>query len=736
MPSPESISQLPQVQQGPDRPNQLRPELLHTAGLNSFQREDSSARVNMFSSSHISQALVVAGATPRRTLTGVERKFGRTTFKIKMPCNATILKTFEKYPKSYGYNSFTSSPVMYVIYEENETREIGILELPRHHCLHQHFGFKYKYNTAALSKIHVGATIKAGTVLADSPSITHNGDYCYGVDTQVALMSIPGVIEDGVVVSESYLKKLQSKGFETMVESWGKEWFPLNLYGDDTTYKAFPDIDDTIREDGLLMVLRRYDEMLAPVEMTPAALRQPDYVYDRPIYATPGAKIVDITIKHDNRLNPPPTPVGMEAQTERYYNAQQNTYKEIIRFYQELKRKRPEGIRISREFSNFLVEAILDTEESGKDKSIRMYRRIPLDDWRVEITYEYDINPTETFKLTGCHGDKGVICAVWKDEDMPVDAEGNRAEVIMDGDSTIKRMNLGRLSEQYINATSRHVTNQVRKWMSDTLLDNTMSSWEYLLSYYKAVSPRMYEMLTSTSYKGTPHTHVADVIRDGVYLFLPTDNPVEAPQIIRDLKDKFPIHIGPVTYRGRSGRMVTTKNPVLIGGMYIMLLEKTGSDWSAVSSAKLQHFGLPSRLTNRDKHTAPGRNHPVRLLGEDEVRLFSATVGSDVAAEILEMSNNPTLHKHAMANILRADQPTNIENIVDRNVVPHGNARPLVFVRHMLESAGMAFEYTSALDMTPDIFIDESPENEDSEIIEDSEQTRDEEEEDEASDND
>ena len=709
----------PQAFPYPRRPNELRPELLHTAALNPFQREDSSARVNMFSSSHISQALVVSGATPRRTLTGIERKFGRTTFKIRMPCNATILKIFEKYPVSVGYNSIKSTPSTYVIYEDNETREVGILELPRHHCLHQHFGFKYKYTQAA-NRLYVGATIKAGTVIADSPSVTPNGDYCYGVHTEVAFLTIPGVIEDGVVVSESYLKKLQSMGFETMVESWGKEWYPLNLYGDDTTYKAFPDIGDTIREDGLLMVLRRYDDILAPVEMSPKALRVPDYVYDRPIYAVPGAKVVDITVKHDNRLNPPPTPVGMEEQTKRYYDTHQNTYRDIIRFYHELKRKRPEGVKLTRELSNFLVEAILDTEDSGKDKSIRMYRRIPLDDWRVEITLEYEINPTETFKVTTAHGGKGVICAVWKDEDMPVDQQGNRAELIMSGHSVLNRMNLGTTSEQYINATSREVAKTVAEMVAqDPTKTGIMRAYDYCQSYYQTVSPRMEAFFQSPSYKEPPEVHINDVLADGIHLFTPSDNPAEPLEITHDLHTKFPIPIGPVTYRGRSGNLVTTKENVLIGGLYIMLLEKTGTDWSAVSSAKLQHFGLPSRLTNRDKHTAPGRNHPVRLLGEDEVRLFSATVGADIAAEFLEQSNNPTLHKHIMANILRADQPTNIANIVDRNVIPHGNSRPLVFVRHMLESAGMAFEYKSALEMDPTVYFQDDSGDDSEEIVDD-----------------
>lgn len=274
---------------------------------------------------------------------------------------------------------------------------------------------------------------------------------------------------------------------------------------------------------------------------------------------------------------------------------------------------------------------------------------------------------------------------------MPVDAEGNRAELIMDGESTIRRTNLGRLYEQYINATSRTVTNYVRHMMAADP-GSVNPCFEYLKGYYAICTPPMYDLLTSPSYQGTPKYHVDSVVQEGVYLNLPTDNPAVYPDVIRQLRVKYPTHIGPVTYRGRSGRIVTTKDPILIGSLYIMLLEKTGVDWSAVDSAKLNCFGIPARLTNRDKHSAPGRQMPVRLTGEDEVRLFAATIGGDATAEIMEMSNNPTTHKHIVTNILHAKQPTNIKSVVDRKVVPRGNSRPLIFIRHMLQSCGAIFK--------------------------------------------
>jgi hypothetical protein len=688
----------------PVQPNELRPELLSTAGLNPWPGHDSSSRVQMFASSHISQALQIAGCTPRRTLTGVEREFGKFTFKVEMPCNATILKVIEKFPATIGRNSIKSNPLTIVVYEDVETKEVGILQLVRHNCYHQHFGFKYKYKPSAMSKIYVGANIAKGTVIADSPSVTDDGDYCYGVDTQVAFMSVPGVIEDGVIVSRSYIQKLKSKGFESRVASWGKKWYPLNLYGTDEEYRPFPEIGEKIRDDGLLFALRQYDDLLAPVEMTPAALREPDYTFDRLTYAVPGSTVTDITIRHDNRNSPPPTPFGMEGQTERYLHAQSVFYDELVKVYNSLKRDRKEVPRITPEFQRYLFEALMDRPDQGKDKSIRMYQRVELDHWRVEVNFEYDVVPGIGFKLTDCHGGKGVICDVWDDADMPRDMMGNVAEIIMDAISTIKRMNLGRLYEQYINATSWYVSRRVREIMQTETKETIQQAWDYLIGYYRICSPRMYEMLTGPSYLSTQRYHVERVVAAGVYLYIPTDNPADSTEIIRQLLQFYPVPIGPIQYRGRSGNMRTTKENIIIGSLYIMLLEKTGVDWSGVSSAKLQHFGIPARLTNRDKNSSPGRNQPVRLLGEDEVRLFSATVGPDTTAELLEMSNNPVTHKHIVTNILHAEHPTNIENIVDRTVVPRGNSRPLVFIRHMLQCGGMEFVYKPAMDMPASIY--------------------------------
>lgn len=409
----------------PWRPNELRPEFLSINSLNPWPGHDSSSRGTMFSSSHIGQSLQIADCTPRRCQTGTEREFGRFTFKIKAPCDMVIIKVIPKYQQTLGMGGVKENPSSVIIYENIETKEVGIIDLVRFSTAidnrHQHFGFRYKF-TAAEQHLYPGSRIPKGTVLADSPAIDENGNYCYGLETNTAFMSVPGIIEDGIVVSESYLKRITSKGFEKRQVSWGKQYYPLNLYGDNEHYKPFPDIGDRIRDDGLLFALRPYDDLLAPVEMHPTALQEPDYIFDKLIYGEPGAKVVDVTVHHDDTQRTEPTPVGIEEQAERYKDSLTKFYDAVLDVHGDLLLKRGKSLNITPDFHRLVVEGISDRghkenpylhkirrhNASAKRKVQKMYRRAPLDDWRVEVAFEYDVVPTIGFKLTDCHGGKGV----------------------------------------------------------------------------------------------------------------------------------------------------------------------------------------------------------------------------------------------------------------------------------------------------------------------------------------
>lgn len=693
----------------PTIPNQLRSDLLNVLSLNPWMGHDSSSRLQMVSS-HISQRLLISGATERRCQTGMEAEFAKYTFSVKMPCDGRIIKVIHRYNKTIGKDSIAMNPQTVVIYENETTHEIGIINLPLYCSYHQYFGFEYK-TKPAINKLVTGQFIAKDTIFMDSPAVTDDGGYKYGIELNMAFMSHPSVSEDGIMISSDVLPKLRFKTYENRVVEWGSKRFPLNIYGDAENFKPFPEIGEYIRDDGVLMILRNFDKDLSPVEQSIYDLMEPDYIFDKAMYVSgPGGKIVDIKVHHEDSVQSP-TPMGMEVEIDKYDKARKVFYHEIITEYKRLKKARGDALVLTPEFSRLIVEGLTATDTGDNQRINKLYRHTPIDDYRVEFVIEYEVEPTIGYKLTGLHGDKGVICYIEKPENMPIDQDGNRADIVMDANSTVSRMNIGRMYEHYINAASRDTTKKIIAMITDDLNDKRIYSklvnifdsdknrffhiYNYLMGYYSICSPKMYKFFSSEIDEQGMFDHLYSIVKDGIYLYLPTDNEPESSDIVKQLEKHYKPTYGPVTYTGVSGNRVTTKAPIRISSTYIMLLEKIGDDWAAVSSGKLQHFGILSQLTKSDKYSQPTRNQAVRAIGETEARIFISYCGQKLVTEIMDRNNNPLTHKHIVWNILDNKYPTNIGYIVDRKNVKLGGSKPLQLVNHITETGGFRFSYNN-----------------------------------------
>lgn len=403
-----AVSGIPQVQvilgENPKWvENQLRLELMGLGAINPWCGNDSSPRIQMLLS-HVGQSLVVKGTNLRRCLTGIEFELAKCTLSRKLPTNSRIIDVIEKYPRMVGMDN-RENPLTVVIYEDFDSREIGHLELPKFNCLHQHYGFPY-VATPLLDKVAKENYVPGNQPILDTPAVDKNGIYCMGVDLETAFMSIPPVIEDGIVISKSAVKKFTAKGYENRIMSWGKKRYPISLYGDPNRpedYRPYPEIGDHIRPDGLLFATRTYDDLLAPVEMDEVGVRTPDYIYDKTVYAVPNARVVDVTVSHDTVANVPPTPVGMEVETQRHFKAANNFYAKIITRYNQLKAERKDRLNLSPAFHRLIVMALGDAVDP-KRRVIKTYRNVPIDDWWVKVDFDYDVIPTVGYKFTGLHG--------------------------------------------------------------------------------------------------------------------------------------------------------------------------------------------------------------------------------------------------------------------------------------------------------------------------------------------
>lgn len=287
---------------------------------------------------------------------------------------------------------------------------------------------------------------------------------------------------------------------------------------------------------------------------------------------------------------------------------------------------------------------------------------------------------------------------------MPVDENGNRCDLVIYGGSTMKRNNVGKAYEQFLNAASRDLVQRFRKEIglepltdhSEAAVRSALSASgkadnqaQRLMGYYAITSPRMVDMLSDD-----PVSHLIEVLKNGIYLYFPPDNPVDGLDMTRQVKEsEYCPHFGPVTYVSQVGDLVTTKARVLIGKLYFILLEKTTQEWSSVASVKLQYLGIPGRLNNNDKHGTPGREQSVRALGEAEVRGWLGAVDPEAVVELLDQSNNPIAHRATVRSILTDKKPTNIARTIDRKEIPFGGSRPVMLVNNFMSCLGVKFTH-------------------------------------------
>ena len=274
--------------------------------------------------------------------------------------------------------------------------------------------------------------------------------------------------------------------------------------------------------------------------------------------------------------------------------------------------------------------------------------------------------------------------------EMLCDADGNYADIEMDADSVIKRMNLAKLYEQYVNASGAATTKRIIEMTPNNSPEEIALAWEYLLGFYKIVSPRMYALIGEQ--KIDPVKHIHSVKQDGIYLWVPTDNPVNNPDMIRLLTQHYPACYGPCTYVGQTGETIVTQNPILIGEVHFILLDKVANSFSAVSSAKLQHYGLPAKPNKRNKFSDPIRTSPTRTAGESEVRLFVDIAGGHATADLLDRSTNSLVHQQIVKGILESPKPTAVTDYVCRDKYPIGNSTIQNLTKHILQCAGVQFE--------------------------------------------
>lgn len=293
-----------------------------------------------------------------------------------------------------------------------------------------------------------------------------------------------------------------------------------------------------------------------------------------------------------------------------------------------------------------------------------------------------------------------MVVEIREDHEMPIDPiTGTFVDMCMDPTSIPGRMNIGNLYEQYFCTMSRHTKKMViDKFNSYGTNFNTLDDMR--INELFSIVTGLTEILDTEQHQGYMSTSLdekrfilKEVMDKELYLYYKVTSKKRPYQVVGEVAGT--IYEPKMTniIWSKDGRTFVTKNQMMVGPQYVILLAKTPESFLSCASAKTNHYGFPIGVGSKQRVNLPFRNSPVRILSETETRLYTSYVGRRGIIELKDRANSIKTHEAIYNCILNAPVPTNIDNVVDRSIVPYGGDAAIEFVENIMNAAGININY-------------------------------------------
>lgn len=667
----------------------MRPEFMGlTSTLNPFPGRLAAARNNMFAN-NCSQYLLFDNGEHPLVYTGFESMISDYCHNsAEIEEDIMVIDVIPKYQDTIGMGQISKSSEIFVVYKGLETDQIGYFSIRKYTKCSQGFGYK-NVPTDHYYSLAPSAVLSKGTRLYSSVANT-DGEYKYGINANVAYITDVGTTQDPFVVSDEFAKKIVPAGVDTIVIDIEPDKYGINTYGDSEEVKILPDIGERVRADGVLCAFRRTSDAAIMNDLSKDRLTEIN-MHDEITVTKAGATVVDIDIF-----------MGSKSKISSTYSAQLYKYNSMkTRFYQRIYDIYMDHINsnstssISHKFNTLVTEAISMLVANGKNiKGFRVAKRLSLTDTkkpiniRVEVTVSYPIPLSRGFKMTGREGGKGVISISTRPaEDMPVDENGIRADVLCDPMAVLKRTNINQLVEQFLNRTSIFVIRQVKALPTD-------KQFGYIVEYLSMMNMKYSEKVAAIySTEEKRAKFVQEWCNKPLLNILPMSTELSRDKLIM-IADKYGSRATRVSFNvsdGKGGKhRVSPKNPIMIGAKFMMLLNKVPSP-SAPGVGYHNHLNMPVHNTTKNRHGISMT--PIRF-GEDEFRILMTKVGSIKAARLKHLLGSSTKGRRAvLESILSSRSPSAIKRIPISDQALKDDDKVASLVHSMFNVAGIDMKH-------------------------------------------
>lgn len=430
-----------------------------------FPNKTSGNRAQMFSA-HVEQMNMLNNPEHPRVYTGYENRFGEYADNHKFAEESyEIVGVVEK-----NYGARNRFAYVYIL-KNLITNEYSVYENIHYEKLSEVHGYIKPYVQADFLK--KGSIIPKGTLISTTNNFDEYGNYNYGINAKVAYMSLPETEEDGQVYSESFVKRNTFCMINKISITLNIGDCLLNMYGDYENYKSFPDVGEEVK-DGILLVKRRVNNFNISSELTSDSCMRP-MINDQWYYGE--GELIDVIIHVNNQEELMKN--KHREQLLKYYTIQYNYYKEVLKIIEPIIKDRKNKCsfkmkHLYEQASDYVENFSLNSEKKTK---IKFSSNTGVFEFaHITFVLAKTASLSYGYKMTDRFGGKGVCCAIWPDDRMPVDEYGNRADVILSPPGIVARLNIGQNFEHEIN----YISEILRKRM---LFMKRDEAFELLSSY-------------------------------------------------------------------------------------------------------------------------------------------------------------------------------------------------------------------------------------------------------------
>lgn len=635
---------------------------------------DSSSRLIMLTN-HLKQYVVLDHPEFPRVFTNYENSFGHLS--------SSIHKAKNNYEVVHKISKFADKPdhlyLLFVYSKEEDKYDVVIKKVAEE--LTEKFG--YTFNNDKLDSLDIGDKIYKGETLWKSSSYDEDDNYCYGVNATVVYMSDTRTIEDAVIVSKSFAKRMTSKKIDPVKISINDNDILCNLYGDSKHYKGLPDIGEYV-QDNVIAAKRRIinDQLLFDMKKNNLMHYSP---FNDKLYYSDG-RVIDIDI-YCNKAIDEIEDNDNNAQFLYYLKNQERYYQEIYDYIGKIIKS---GSKYSDDIGFLYSRAknILDPNYKWKDQKNIFSNMI------IEITVEKTVGLGRGYKLTGRHGNKGVISTVREvkdnsyisddvkynpdgsikslpdgvydlgdyrvrdDAEMPffIQADGTKkyVDIVFNVLGVPNRLNPGQTAEVEINFIADNI---IQKFKT---MDTNEEKFEMLTTFLKHFNEKGYcdqvvEYYNSLTDKEKDE-FFEDIDKYGIFVHVEPcwdDKPLFDK--ISDIYDEFPWIQEYQVYFRKWGRDIPIINKMVIGEEYVIKLKQTSKkNFSARSTGYLSQKGLPDKTSKLKNNQQLYSTTPIKL-ARDENSNLHVGVSPDVVAKLHLFYRSSPIARRQIAKLYTKD---------------------------------------------------------------------------------